>query len=239
MLNTVVFSLAALSAVANAWPKPALQRRSGCQFYPNETLGNGSPLTSPDFVLRVEEESTNATFGYIDAFSSEYALIGSRASASEGFYGPVFNAYGSVIFYAGLNGTDRGFTANTQSLANSSSVAPVSTGGCGTQPMEFNDKYDGDRGTCKYAGYSLDVHFRCPFPGTTNDTPSPCWGQVYYGMFFRACVERLLIQLSPPACMNTGLPGVADDQGVIFYGNATTAVPPANCCLIDLVVECP
>jgi len=39
--------------------------------------------------------------------------------------------------------------------------------------------------------------------------------------------------------MKTGLPGGPDDQGVLFFGNATTAVAGPDCCLVDLVSECP
>jgi len=39
--------------------------------------------------------------------------------------------------------------------------------------------------------------------------------------------------------MNTGLPNITGDTGVVFYGNATTAVMPGNCCPVDIVAECP
>ncbi|KAK0854480.1 hypothetical protein LTS02_011500 [Friedmanniomyces endolithicus] len=220
----MALTLLALSALASAMPSHSgLYRRSGCNYKPDMMNGK-SYTTTPLFLLRVEEISTNNTIGYVNAFSSDYAVLSDRNSSSPGFVAPYYNGYGSLIFWAGDNGTDRAFNADDSHLVNSSSTLPVTTlistqadglPSCGTKPVYMQSKYSGT-GSCVFGGEDVDVHFRCPMPGTVNDTPSPCWAQSYY------------------ACVNTGLPGVSEDQGVLFFGNATTAVAGPDCCLVDL-----
>jgi len=183
MLSFAAYSLLGLSAFASALPQkfPTLHRRSGCGYSPNETLASGLRFSSPPFLLRIQDPTSNTTLGYLDAFRADWATVGPRASAATTFLAPSFNGDGSLIFWAGANGTDRGFTASDDSLANSSSVDPVGVNGCGTDPVYFFETGNGDHGSCGYDGFGINVHFRCPIPGTTNDTPAPCWAQTYFG----------------------------------------------------------
>ncbi|TKA75691.1 hypothetical protein B0A55_03182 [Friedmanniomyces simplex] len=225
MQPTAMLSILALSTLASALPSHSgLYRRSGCNYRPDMMNGN-SYTTTPLFLLRIEEAATNKTIGYVDAFSTDYAVVSDRNASAPGFVAPYYNGYGSLIFWAGDNGTDRAFTADETKLSNSSSTLPVTTlistqadgqPSCGTAPVYMQSKYSGT-GSCVFGGEDVDIHFRCPFPGTTNDTPEPCWAQSYY------------------ACMNTGLSGVSNDQRVLFFGNATTAVARPDCCMVDLM----
>ncbi|KAK3111144.1 hypothetical protein LTR53_013909 [Teratosphaeriaceae sp. CCFEE 6253] len=230
MQPSAMLSFHALAIATSAMPSNRqLYRRSGCNWAPN-MMNGPSYTTTPLFLLRIEDVSSNATIGYVDAFSADYAILSSRDAASPGFVAPYYNGYGSLIFWAGSNGTDRAFTADDLQLSNSTSTLPVTTlisapanglpPSCGTKPVYLETKYS-ETGSCLFGGEDVDIHFRCPRPGTVNSTPSPCWAQSYY------------------ACTNTGLPGVDNDQGVLFFGNATTAVPGSNCCAVDLVSECP
>ena len=79
--------------------------------------------------------------------------------------------------------TDTGFTADDKMLEDSAATLPVTTAGCGTAPVYSNVKYSGAGGSCLLSGDEEMVRFRCPVPGTTNDTPSPCYAQAYYGEF--------------------------------------------------------
>jgi len=193
MQSTAALAFLALSALADATPSHSgLYRRSGCNYKPDMMNGK-SYTTTPLFLLRIEEVSSNNTIGYVNAFNTDYAVISDRNASSPGFVAPYYNGYGSLIFWAGDNGTDRALNADDSHLSNSSSTLPVTTlistqadglPSCGTKPVYMQSKYCGT-GSCVFGGEDVDVHFRCPMPGTVNDTPSPCWAQSYYGE--RAC----------------------------------------------------
>ncbi|TKA48487.1 hypothetical protein B0A54_00622 [Friedmanniomyces endolithicus] len=130
-------------------------------------MNGNSYTTTPLFLLRVEEISNNNTIGYVDAFSTGYAVISDRNASSPGFVAPYFNGYGSLIFWAGDNGTDRAFNADDSHLVNSSSTLPVTTliltqadglPSCGTKPVYMQSKYSGT-GSCVFGGEDVDVHF--------------------------------------------------------------------------------
>ncbi|KAK4951380.1 hypothetical protein LTR10_010353 [Elasticomyces elasticus] len=190
MQPTNMLSLLALSTLASALPSHSgLYRRSGCHYAPDMMNGE-SYTTTPLFLLRIEEVSSNNTIGYVDAFSSDYAIISGRNSSAQGFVAPYYNGYGSLIFWAGDNGTDRAFHADDTQLANVTSTLPVTTrisslpdgvASCGTKPVYMHSKYT-ETGSCVFGGEDVDIHFRCPAPGTVNSTPASCWAQSYYSM---------------------------------------------------------
>ncbi|KAK5116633.1 hypothetical protein LTR62_007307 [Meristemomyces frigidus] len=221
LLTALVLSSTRLVSASPLSTSHPLERRSTCGWTPGQKNGKDWTTTSL-FLLRVEESKTNSTIGYLDGRSSPYARLTSRSASTPAFIAPYYNNYGSLIFWAGngTNATDTGFTADDNSLPSSEATLPVTTEGCGTKPVYTSAKYQ-SVGSCTFGGNEEMVRFRCPLPGTANDTPSPCFQQVYY------------------ACTRTGLEGVADDEGVIFFGNTTTAVPNGNCCEVDLVSECP
>jgi hypothetical protein len=185
MLSTALF-ISALGA--NSAAASAVFRRTGCHYTPGQKNGNDWTTTS-EFLLRVEDASNNKTLGYVDGMSTNYAIVSSRDAASSGFIAPYYNNYGSLIFWGGGNATDHALFADDTLLPNSSSILPITTSitvhpsgqvDCGTAPVYISPKYT-STGNCSFGADDVVVHFRCPRPGTTNDTPNPCYAQSYFG----------------------------------------------------------
>jgi hypothetical protein len=152
---TALLALFGLSTVISALPQPILhqRRQSDCHYHPNQTVPH--PQSTAAYILRVENLASNATIGFVDAFSSDYALVSaSKQYASQGFNAPSWNTNEALIFWNGNQTEERGFNLDQTVLTTNETIAPAKTPGCGTRTEALLAKYD-DRGSCGMAGQKV------------------------------------------------------------------------------------
>ena len=110
-------------------------------------------------------------------------------------------------------------------LLKTQTIAPViSTPGCGTPFVELVDRSsspaEASEGECEFAGKKIRAQTGCPAFGTGSSGSQHCTEQRFF------------------VCENSGLQGIADSQGALFYGEAEQAQYGENCQEVELVSEC-
>jgi hypothetical protein len=120
---------------------------------------------------------------------------------------------------------ERGFNLDPQALTTPQTIAPViSTPGCGTPFVELVDRSsspaEASEGECEFAGKKIRAQTGCPAFGTGSSGSQHCTEQRFF------------------VCENSGLQGIADSQGALFYGEAEQAQYGENCQEVELVSEC-
>jgi hypothetical protein len=196
----------------------------------NGTLANStlSSNTTPNATA-----SSNTILGYLDALSTSHGLLApSKKFASQAFLAPTWNTNRVLLFWPAENSDaqeyERGFNLDPQALASPQSIAPIiSTPGCGTPFVELVDRSSssssaqgGDDGECEFAGKKIRAQTGCPAFGTGSTGSQHCTEQKFF------------------VCEKSGLQGIADSQGALFYGEAEQAQWGENCQEVELVSEC-
>lgn len=177
---TLALTTIAIGTLVSAAPRRIERRQSDCKYYPNQT--EPIEMSSPAYILRVESMATNATLGYLDAYSTDYAVTADRASASMGFNAPDWNTNQALIFWNGDRTTERGLNLEQEELkTDNTTVQPVLTQGCGTRTTGLADKYDVDPGACEQAGKHVTASTGCPAWGTHNYGTAHCTPQTFLG----------------------------------------------------------
>lgn len=89
--------------------------------------------------------------------------------------------------------------------------------------MELVDRADAeseDVGECEFAGKKIRAQTGCPAFGTANGGSQHCSEQKFF------------------VCEESGLQGIGEEQGALFYGAADAAQYGRNCKEVELVAEC-
>ena len=185
----------------------------------NSTLSNSNATTTPNEIL-----------GYLDALSTSHGLVApSKKFASQSFLAPTWNTNRVLLFWPAANSEaqeyERGFNLDPQALTTPQTIAPViSTPGCGTPFVELVDRSsspaEASEGECEFAGKKIRAQTGCPAFGTGSSGSQHCTEQRFF------------------VCENSGLQGIADSQGALFYGEAEQAQYGENCQEVELVSEC-
>jgi hypothetical protein len=263
LLSTILVAGTALAAPTS----PIFRRQQDCGYYPDqanqatstfilriEALSNGisnattttnntltnSTLPATNGTLTNSTLSSNTTsnattsnpiLGYLDALSTSHGLLApSKKFASQAFLAPTWNTNRVLLFWPAANSEaqeyERGFNLDPQALATPQSIAPIiSTPGCGTPFVELTDRpssssEEGTTGECEFAGKKIRAQTGCPAFGTGSTGSQHCTEQKFF------------------VCENSGLQGIADSQGALFYGEAEQAQFGENCQEVELVSEC-
>jgi len=213
----------------------------------NTTLTNSTtPSTNGTTNSTLSDSNTNTTapanalLGYLDALSTSHGLVApSKKFASQAFLAPTWNTNRVLLFWPAANSDaqeyERGFNLDPQALGTPQTIAPViSTPGCGTPFVELVDRApspssssssagssgESEDGECEFAGKKIRAQTGCPAFGTGNSGSQHCTEQKFF------------------VCEESGLQGIADGQGALFYGEAARAQYGENCREVELVGEC-
>jgi len=253
LLSTILLAGTALAAPTN----PIFRRQQDCGYAPdqanqatstfilriealsnaitnNSTLnGTSTNSTSTNSTLNNNTTTTNnnEVLGYLDALSTSHGLVApSKDYASPSFLAPTWNTNRVLLFWPDSNANpqayERGFNLDPSALTTPQTIAPViSTPGCGTPFVELVDRSDSSaegegEGECGLAGKKIRAQTGCPAFGTTNSGNSQCTEQRFF------------------VCEESGLQGIGEDQGALFYGEAAEAQYGENCREVELVSEC-
>lgn len=189
MHTTSIFTALACATFALAAPQPLIKRSSNCKYHPNQT--EPVEMSSPAYILRVEDAHTNTSYGYLNAYSTDYAITDShRDTASQAFNAPNWNTNEALIFWNGDQATERGLNlGNGTGQVDNASISPISTNGCGTRTTGLQDKYNVSRGSCGQAGKRVTAYLGCPAWGTTNDAGQECVEQKFFGKLITLVVQ--------------------------------------------------
>jgi hypothetical protein len=196
----------------------------------NSTIPSTNGTTNSTLSNNATTATTNNILGYLDALSTSHGLVApSKKFASEAFLAPTWNTNRVLLFWPASNSEaqeyERGFNLDPSALTTPQTIAPViSTPGCGTPFVELVDRRPesaaGEEGECGLADKKIRAQLGCPAFGTGNSGSDQCSEQRFF------------------VCEKSGLQGIGESQGALFYGEAEQAQYGENCQEVELVSEC-